>query len=85
MLTCRQIVDSGSDYLDQRLGRRRRLAVWLHIAMCGACRVYLQQLRLSVQALRALRRAAPPATTREALLRQFRAESLGQDEGEAGS
>ena len=72
MLTCQQIVDIASDYLDHRLRVRQRLAVLLHIALCRGCRAYFRQLRLTVLALGALPRPAPAPAQRDALIRQFR-------------
>ena len=45
MLNCREIADHSSDYLDGRLPRSRRLAIWLHLMMCGHCRRYLNNLK----------------------------------------
>ncbi len=47
MLSCRELTEQhASDYVDGRLPWRRRLSVRLHLAMCGACRRFLAQLRL---------------------------------------
>jgi anti-sigma factor RsiW len=53
MLSCRELSTlHASDYLDGRLPLRRRLAVGMHLAMCGACRRFIHQLGLVKAVLR---------------------------------
>jgi anti-sigma factor RsiW len=51
MLSCREVTERASDYLDRALPLRQRLAVRLHLFMCQHCRRYLRQLRAVVIAL----------------------------------
>jgi anti-sigma factor RsiW len=75
VLSCREVAKSASDYLDANLPWPRRLQVRLHLAMCGHCRRYVDQLTLSIAALRGLKQdAVEPATAEQviAALRQAR-------------
>lgn len=51
MLKCKDIADHSSDYLDGTLPLSRRLAIWLHLMMCGHCRRYLKNLRMVIATL----------------------------------
>jgi hypothetical protein len=42
MLSCREVTERASDYLDRALPLRQRLAVRLHLFMCQHCRRYLR-------------------------------------------
>jgi anti-sigma factor RsiW len=53
MLSCRELTEHhASDYVDGRLPWRRRLSVGFHLAICGACRRFMAQLRLVKTVLR---------------------------------
>lgn len=54
MLTCRQLVERSSDFLDAQLSFHERLKVRAHLAMCHNCRRFIRQLRLSQTLLRRL-------------------------------
>lgn len=53
MLTCREVTQDASDYLDHELPWRRRLAVRLHLLMCTKCRRLVHHLRQLVTAMSA--------------------------------
>jgi hypothetical protein len=71
MLSCQQIVDQTSDFIERRLRLRSRLAFLMHIAMCRGCRTYVGQVRLTLLSLRNLPRKAPPEGVRESLVSRF--------------
>lgn len=52
MLTCKELVAHSSDYLDGQLNLRSRLAVRTHLALCGHCRRFIRQMRVSQAVLR---------------------------------
>jgi len=54
MLTCKQLVENSSDYLDAQLTLRGRLSVRLHLAMCVNCRRFIRQMKISQALLRQL-------------------------------
>jgi hypothetical protein len=51
MLRCREISELVSQSMERDLPWRRRMQVWIHLAMCRLCAGFARQLRL-------LRRAA---------------------------
>lgn len=71
MMSCEQVTRAADDFVERRSALRERLAVLMHIAMCGGCRAYLEQFRLTLLGLRALPVpvAAPPS---EELIERFR-------------
>lgn len=52
MLTCKELVAHSSDYLDSQLTLRQRLAVRAHLAMCGNCRRFIRQMKLTQAVIR---------------------------------
>ena len=54
MLTCKQLVENSSDFLDAQLTLRGRLSVRLHLAMCVNCRRFIRQMKISQALLRQL-------------------------------
>lgn len=74
MLNCEQVTRAAGDFIEQRLRFRERLTVLAHIAMCGGCRAFLEQFRLTLLGLRSLPEPAvvpPPGR----LLERFRGEA----------
>ena len=51
MLSCKEVSQSASEYLDGELPLGTRLQIRLHTFLCKNCRRYLDQLRLAVRAL----------------------------------
>lgn len=74
MLSCREITELATAYTEGALSFTDRWSVRLHLAMCGHCRRYVKQLRLTVSALGRVPRPAPEPSpeAREALLKAFR-------------
>jgi hypothetical protein len=71
-LSCQQVVELVTDYLESALlpGMRKRLEA--HVAGCPSCENYLEQMQLTIDMLHHIARASVfPATKRE-LLRFFR-------------
>jgi len=62
MLKCRDIATQASDYLDDNLTLKQRLAVALHLLICGKCRAFIRHLRLALDYYRRL----PPGTLSDA-------------------
>ena len=63
-LVCREAVALLSDYLDGRLARRDHARLEAHLAACPHCTEYLQQLRITIDALG---RAEPGDLSEDAL------------------
>ncbi len=70
-MSCRQLAELITDYLDGKLGLGDRLRFQLHLGMCKHCRAYLRQLKQTSTALHALAAEAPPPEVEAELLRRF--------------
>ena len=53
-LTCRDVSEMTTDYLDHALPVSRRLGMRIHLAICSFCRRHLKQVRATVTLLRKL-------------------------------
>jgi anti-sigma factor RsiW len=72
MLTCRELVELVTDYIEGQLDDAARDRFEAHIADCPACTLYLEQMR---QTIAALGRIPPESLSPEAereLLTAFR-------------
>jgi anti-sigma factor RsiW len=58
-LTCRDVTDRVSEYLDDHLPILTKDRVGLHLASCTHCRTYLKQIDLVSSALRSLPKLHP--------------------------
>lgn len=47
MLSCKEVMERSSDYLDGQLRLRERVGVRAHLAICVNCRRFMRQMRLS--------------------------------------
>jgi anti-sigma factor RsiW len=54
-MTCQELVELVTDYLDGALSELDRARFEEHIALCPMCQVHLEQLRLTIRELRSLR------------------------------
>jgi anti-sigma factor RsiW len=72
MITCRELTELITDYLEGRLGLGDRLRFQLHLGLCRHCRAYLRQMRATVSALGRLPGEGPPPEVEAELLRRFR-------------
>lgn len=66
-LACRDLVEVVTDYLEGDLAAAMRARFEAHLAICSACREYVDQVRATVAAARAVGaertvRDVPPAT-----------------------
>jgi len=71
-LTCQEMVELVTDYLEGRLDDGARARFEEHVAECDACTLYIEQMR---QTIVALGRIPPESVSREAeeeLLAAFR-------------
>jgi len=72
MPTCRDITEVASDYLEGRVSWADWAMLRLHFALCPPCREYVEQLGLTVEALRSLDEP-PPELVHGELLSIYRA------------
>ena len=70
-MTCRQVVQLLTDYLDGALSEADRARVEEHLAGCDACTAFLAQLRTTGRIVAGLAAVEVPAALRADLLRAF--------------
>jgi predicted anti-sigma-YlaC factor YlaD len=75
MLTCQQMTELVTDYVERRLPFADRVRFQMHLGMCRHCREYLRQIKLVAAALGELRSEDVPPMPEEVateLLARFR-------------
>lgn len=72
MLTCQELTELVTDYLEGRLSLMQRVQFHLHVGMCRHCRAYLRQMRMTVRTLGHLPDEPIPPGMRDELLERFR-------------
>jgi anti-sigma factor RsiW len=70
-LTCQELVELVTDYLEEALPDRERVRFEEHLAGCPYCRTYLEQFRTTIELAGALREDDVTPGAREALLARF--------------
>jgi anti-sigma factor RsiW len=70
-LTCQELVELVTDYLDGALPRAERARFESHIAACTNCREYLAQFQQTIALTGTLRDDDLEPAARDALLAQF--------------
>jgi anti-sigma factor RsiW len=71
-LTCRELVELVTAYLEGSLPAHERQRFDRHLAECAGCTQYLEQMRLTVSTLGRLPAASISPATRDRLLDAFR-------------
>jgi anti-sigma factor RsiW len=77
-LTCRELVELVTDYLDGSLSGRDRARFEAHIAACGNCTQYVEQFRETIRLTGTLRESDVSPEAEAALLAQFEAWKRGE-------
>lgn len=72
MLSCRQITELVTDYLEGKLGLVDRVSFQLHVGMCRHCRAYLRQMKTTVRTTGRLGDEPIPDAVKAELLARFR-------------
>ncbi len=72
-LTCKELVEVVTDYLEDRMPVSERTRLELHLCSCTGCRVYLVQMRSVIRAAGRLAERDVPAHAKVELLQVFRA------------
>ncbi len=49
-MTCQELIDFLTDYLDGQLPLRQRVAFELHLTLCSECRDYLHNFKTAIEA-----------------------------------
>jgi anti-sigma factor RsiW len=71
-LTCKELVEVITDYLEDRMPAHRRLLFEEHVAFCSWCQTYLDQMRETIRVTGTLREEDLSPRTRDELLDAFR-------------
>ncbi len=71
-LTCKQLTEVVTDYLEGTLSFWDRLRFHMHLGMCLSCRRYLRQMKYTIHTLGQLPSEPIPPNVREELLSRFR-------------
>jgi hypothetical protein len=71
-MTCQEITELVTDYLERRLSLRDRLRFRWHLGLCRFCRAFLRQMRTTIRIVGRLPDEPLPAAVETELLRRFR-------------
>jgi anti-sigma factor RsiW len=72
-LTCRELVELVTDYLEDALSTAERARFEEHLATCAGCQEYVEQLRETIRLTGTLTEDSLSPPMREELLEAFRA------------
>jgi anti-sigma factor (TIGR02949 family) len=75
-LSCQELVELVTAYLDGALGPVERTRFEEHLAACPGCTIHLDQVRRTIAALGHLTEETLPPAARERLLEAFRSWKL---------
>lgn len=83
MLTCKEITELVTDYLEGRMSLADRMRFQMHVGMCKHCRAYLRQMKATVAALGQMPDdAAMPEDVSDELRKRFAEWRAGRTGGE---
>jgi len=71
-LTCRELVELVTDYLEGAMSPREARRFEAHIAACPYCTNYLEQMRITIRTLGRIEEETLAPRAREELLAAFR-------------
>jgi anti-sigma factor RsiW len=71
-LTCQELVELITAYLEHALSPQDRARFEAHLGVCDGCRAYLGQMRLTIVAMGSLPPQTIPPVVRGRLLEAFR-------------
>ena len=71
-LSCRELVELVTDYLEGSLSEEERLRFDEHIGICTGCRVYLEQMRATIVVVGRLSKDSLSPDAERELLEAFR-------------
>jgi predicted anti-sigma-YlaC factor YlaD len=72
-LTCRELVELVTDYLEGNLSPQQCMRFEEHLLICDGCSAYLDQVRSTIAVAGSLQEDAIPPHMQERLLTAFRA------------
>ncbi len=72
MLTCKELTELITDYLEGRLSFSQRMRFQLHVGLCRHCRAYLRQMKMTIRTLGQIAKEPIPSHVCEELSVRFR-------------
>jgi len=72
MLSCQQLTELVTEYLEGEMSLGGRLRFQVHLGMCSHCRRYLAQMRATVNTLGQVPDEPIPDQVRDELMERFR-------------
>lgn len=72
MLTCQEVTEVVTDYLEGRQSLMQRLRFQMHLGMCRHCRAYLKQMKGTIDTLGTLPGESIPPEMSQQVLERFR-------------
>ena len=72
MLTCQELTELITDYLEGRMSLWDRIRFRLHIGICRHCRAFLHDRKLAIKTLGKMPADPIPPDVRDELLHTFR-------------
>jgi len=72
MLSCKQLTELVTDYLEGKMSLGDRLRFQMHLGMCKHCRAYLRQMKLTIETLGHLPAEQIPDDVRDEFLQRFK-------------
>jgi anti-sigma factor RsiW len=76
-MTCREVVELMTEYLEGTLSPAQRVRFEEHLAGCDGCTTYLEQMRTTMRLLGRIAEEPMPASMEAELVRAFRDWSSG--------
>jgi len=71
-MTCREVVELMTEYLEGTLSPAQRVRFEEHLAGCDGCTTYLEQMRTTMRVLGRIAEEPMPASMEAELVRAFR-------------
>jgi putative zinc finger protein len=71
-LTCKELTELITDYLEERLSQTDRIRFEQHLSVCRGCVAYVDQMRVTIQAMGSKPPLKIPSSIEESLLEAFR-------------
>jgi hypothetical protein len=84
MLSCREVTETASDFLERELRWWPRLQLRMHLMLCRYCWRYVEQLNATMRLMRRLRVERPTSEMEDLLVRRLR-ENRGEASLPSGS
>ena len=84
-LSCQQVVELVTDYLENALLPELHERLEAHVAECPGCENYIEQVRLTIDMLHQIARESVFPATKQELLQLFRDWKKGSESQESDS